>query len=80
MLGAMALAMSDPNPSLGCKSPPLRTKDEDEAIQRKYRRNVLNKRGVNEYKIDGYTVYARDYKNACRKVENLKKAKLEVTQ
>lgn len=74
ILAGIALAMADPNPVFKDKPIRIRTKEEDEEIQRKYR-NITMKRGVNEWQIDGYTVYARNYKNACRKVDNLKRSK-----
>jgi hypothetical protein len=38
---------------------------------------LLKKKGVQEFTIDGITVYARDYTNALRKVTNIKRPKIE---
>lgn len=74
MLASMALAIHDPYQVFEDKSPRIRTKEEDESISRNHL-NVKMKRGLKQWNIDGHTIYARNYKNACRKAENLKNPK-----
>lgn len=47
--------------------------EEDKRRTQEYQRELLKKKGVKEFTIDGHTVYARNYDNALRKVNNLKK-------
>ena len=51
--------------------------EEDKRRARERQLQLLKKKGVQEFTIDGITVYARDYTNALRKVTNLKRPKIE---
>lgn len=51
--------------------------EEDKRRAQERQRELLKKKGVKEFTIDGYTVNARDYANALRKVTNLKRPKIE---
>jgi hypothetical protein len=79
MLAAMALAVaSETNPSPTKSRWKTREDNEDdEKLARERHKQIMLKRGVKEFTIDGHTVYARDYANALRKVTNLKRPKIE---
>lgn len=47
---------------------------ESKIAEEKFKAN-LSKKGVKEFYIDGHVVYARNYKNAQRKANNLKQMK-----
>ncbi len=49
--------------------------EEDKRRAQERKIQLLKKKGVQQFIIDGITVYARDYKNAVRKVTNIKIAK-----
>lgn len=73
-LAAMALASggySDPEKG----TPFIPDTEEDKRLAKEKQQRLLQQKGVKEFTIDGYTVNARDYKNAVRKVNNLKKEK-----
>ncbi len=78
MMALMALAaMSESamQPERGATFIPDTEEDKRRAQERQ--RQLLKKKGVQEFTIDGHTVYARDYANALRKVTNLKRPKIE---
>jgi len=51
--------------------------EEDKIRAQERQRELLKKKGVKEFTIDGHTVYARTLPNALRKVANLKGQKME---
>ena len=70
-LAAMALASGGYNdPEKGTTFIP--DTEEDKRLAKEKYQKLLEQKGVKEFTIDGYTVNARDYKNALRKVNNLK--------
>ena len=59
---------------------PMSIKEDETPEQIKQKINLkkrirLIEQGVKEFEIDGYKVHARDYKNALRKVNNLRHGK-----
>jgi len=77
LLGLMAMGTMFTDPSLGHGGnyEPLTDEELKDLEKRKevMRIHQLRRKGVQEWHIDGFTVYARDEKNARRKVENAKK-------
>lgn len=53
------------------KKTPEEIAAEEAATKQRVKDNLI-KKGVQYFTIDGYTVIARDHKNAVRKVNNLK--------
>lgn len=49
---------------------------EDKLTLQNRRINLMIKRGLKCFYIDGHTIYARDKKNAIRKLDNIKKTLL----
>lgn len=67
MMAAMASAiMMDPVTNNRTSGPEVNAGGGDDALKR-YRES----KGIQEFTIDGVTVYARNYKNALRKAKNL---------
>ena len=75
LLGLMAMGVMSSDPSLGGYYDSL-SPDEIKDLERRREQNrikQLKSQGVKEWTIDGFTVWARDEKNAMRKVNNAKK-------
>lgn len=68
-LGALSESINIVNK--GATFIPDTEEDKRRALERQ--QELLKKKGVKEFTIGGHTVYARDYKNAQRKVNNLKR-------
>lgn len=70
----MAMASLLSGQSIGgvSQSEPI-TNDEIAERQRLKWLNTLKRKGVREFIIDGHPIMARNYKNALRKYNNLKK-------
>lgn len=75
LLPAFLMAGNTADPKTGykylTKTDRLKLKEFHEAKVK----NVLSQKGVQEYTIHGYTVMARNRKNAERKINNLKNQK-----
>jgi hypothetical protein len=75
LMASLAAAMLGAEQSIGIHGRPYPTREELEREKRlaeQRHKAILSKKGVQQFTIDGHTVYARDYKNAVRKVNNLK--------
>lgn len=73
MMALAAMAMYGQN-NFSVKSKEEYELDQEEKDKKlkEGRNNLLKKKGVKEFIINGVTVYARNYDNALRKANNLK--------
>lgn len=73
----MLLAMLAAGTTTGTRKGRRNFDEQDSKLIKEFRaqkyEKVEEKKGIKEFTIDGYTVKARDYENAVRKVNNLKK-------
>jgi hypothetical protein len=72
-LAAMGMMFSDPKTRGYYDSLSADDIKDLDRIREENRLAKLKQQGVKEWQIDGFIVYARDEKNAKRKVENAKK-------
>jgi hypothetical protein len=75
LLALMAMSCMFANPQSGGYYNDLTAEDVKDLERRREESRLRNlrKQGVQEWEIDGFIVYARDRKNAERKVANAKK-------